>query len=437
MLTHWLWRWVPFGLACAALLLSAIVTSWSWQWLANALGYTWMGMLLVLLAQAIYFGIRLSKTAAIVAVARLLVAVGMIVPAGFLSLVRSFTVSEDGFANGLTMPPGLHTDDPLSDHSHFGEAVEDAAGKRWLAALADSSNNGVTIVKAAMPSLHELAGPKRALLLRHLAASAQWRVFRENGRLVATRRLAPSDHWRWTLHGYYSNHEWDRWNNTTPGFQFRVTLGLEGEPWWHGDSNSVLAKQGESVPLSGKPQSGACGPGSHLVIKDAGVALEIMEQAHGPGRILTPLAIADVESELAAVLKGNGASDGLDRSLLPPGSIRRGQADLVVQTGMQGGIYEVYAYVNPGAVGTTYLKAWEVTRGYPLSSDRLFTASNEAIGWSTDPQECFFYNTHVTIYEGDWGQFYAARFELWFKPDDGSPERKLIERTYKIDGWMR
>ncbi len=35
------------------------------------------------------------------------------------------------------------------------------------------------------------------------------------------------------------------------------------------------------------------------------------------------------------------------------------------------------------------------------------------------------------------GQPYAARFELWFVPDSGQGERKLLERIFKIEGWQR
>ena len=42
-----------------------------------------------------------------------------------------------------------------------------------------------------------------------------------------------------------------------------------------------------------------------------------------------------------------------------------------------------------------------------------------------------------TIYEGDWGKPYAARIEVWFRPDSGRTERKLMERVCKIEGWMR
>jgi hypothetical protein len=57
--------------------------------------------------------------------------------------------------------------------------------------------------------------------------------------------------------------------------------------------------------------------------------------------------------------------------------------------------------------------------------------------WSADPTEKFGAKSGFTIYEGDWGKPYAARFEVWFKPDSKGPERKLAERIYKIEGWQR
>ena len=41
------------------------------------------------------------------------------------------------------------------------------------------------------------------------------------------------------------------------------------------------------------------------------------------------------------------------------------------------------------------------------------------------------------ISEGDWDKPYAARFEVWFKPDSDETERKLAERVFKIEGWQR
>ena len=41
-----------------------------------------------------------------------------------------------------------------------------------------------------------------------------------------------------------------------------------------------------------------------------------------------------------------------------------------------------------------------------------------------------------TIFEGDWGDCYAARIEVWFKDKQGH-KRKLSEKVYSVQGWMR
>ena len=42
-----------------------------------------------------------------------------------------------------------------------------------------------------------------------------------------------------------------------------------------------------------------------------------------------------------------------------------------------------------------------------------------------------------TIYEGDWGDYYAARIEVWHQDANTGEETKLMEKTYRVDGWMR
>jgi hypothetical protein len=123
--------------------------------------------------------------------------------------------------------------------------------------------------------------------------------------------------------------------------------------------------------------------------------------------------------------------------LLPVDSIRYGTPVLSLYKGMQPGIYETEVWINPGEPGTVYLEAFEVTHCTPLSVHDVRKYSNERVGWSDDPDELFYSNSNITIYEGDWGQPYAARFELWFVPDSGQPERKLLERVFKIEGWQR
>jgi RecB family exonuclease len=42
----------------------------------------------------------------------------------------------------------------------------------------------------------------------------------------------------------------------------------------------------------------------------------------------------------------------------------------------------------------------------------------------------------LTVYEGDWDHQYKARFEIWFKDNNGQ-ENKLAEQIRLINGWER
>ena len=42
-----------------------------------------------------------------------------------------------------------------------------------------------------------------------------------------------------------------------------------------------------------------------------------------------------------------------------------------------------------------------------------------------------------TIYEGDWEDYYAARIEVWHYDKATGKEKKLVEKIYRVEGWMR
>lgn len=98
------------------------------------------------------------------------------------------------------------------------------------------------------------------------------------------------------------------------------------------------------------------------------------------------------------------------------------------------GIYNYKLCVTGLGKGSTYIKAYEVTHNYALSGYYIMEASYKPVKYEN---KVFTDIGLITIYEGDWGEPYAARFEVWFKPSDGSEERKIFEKTYKIEGWQR
>ena len=111
-------------------------------------------------------------------------------------------------------------------------------------------------------------------------------------------------------------------------------------------------------------------------------------------------------------------------------------AFLQIWEGLQGGIYEYDFYYSPLPAGDIFLRCYEAMENIPLSESRIPERSSVSI----DSSECFsklVNKKEFTIYEGDWEDYYAARVEVWFRDAETKQERKLLEKIYRVEGWMR
>jgi len=123
-----------------------------------------------------------------------------------------------------------------------------------------------------------------------------------------------------------------------------------------------------------------------------------------------------------------------------PDSIKQTSKDKIgfqLYNSFQPGLYEYDLWINSEQNGTIFLKAFEITQEIELSVPRLKERSSIRIYNTNDSIKKFSTEDDFTIYEGDWGKPYGARFEIWFKPDNGKKEKKLLEKNYIIEGWMR
>ncbi|MGD9781795.1 MAG: hypothetical protein AB7V14_06545 [Kiritimatiellia bacterium] len=362
--------------------------------------------------------------------------VGVVAVAGAMFFMMMYSMmgpSDDGFADSLVIPPDLVVAEPLDRPEAQPGMDDDSFQRALLDALTRPGGDDPSIV-ASCPALAQLRQRHPDLLARYLRCSSAWRVFTEDENLFATRRWIVGSERQYTLHGYYTRHNLDMFHNSNvPEFQSRTTLGLSGKPWWRGNADTTWLQASDSAPV--RLSAGNQMHESHCVVSVGDMAVEIFEQSQTKERRLTKAALAQIEAELAP-LAAQPTEETL-RALLPADAIRAGSPSLDLRNSFQTGIYNAHIWINPGEPGMLYLKAYEVTQGTPLSVDRLKERANEWVGWSAHPEELFLSNTHFTIYEGDWGKPYAARFEVWFAPDSGAPERKLLERIFKIEGWQR
>ena len=109
---------------------------------------------------------------------------------------------------------------------------------------------------------------------------------------------------------------------------------------------------------------------------------------------------------------------------------------LQVWNDFQGGLYQYSFYYPELPDGDVFLRCFEVTENIELSTSRLRKASTVKVidhtefGMIADKQ-------NFTIYEGDWGDYYVARIEVWHKNASSGEETKLLEKIYRVEGWMR
>lgn len=420
--------WLPFFIALAALVLMFFAPGkWHLRWISTTADWVFSAGLLWFLGLAVVRFCQKRVAAGFGALGLLALLFVALIGMGLMAFIRELGGdSKDGFADDLQLPAGVDLAEPEGEGSSdlVGGGQEDRFQAAIRAALTTpGSENAEALFE--LPSLARLRKDHPNLLDRFLAAHPGWRVYEERGSRFATRRWMDGNKWRITLHGYYSAFERD-----APRFQSRTTLALSGAAWGKGAQRIT-----PGVKATVNVRGGNDLLESYVVIPVEDLLVEFFEQSDAPERRITMAAAAELEREFAALLAVPDWSHA--EKWLPQGAITIGDASIELSESFQWGLYNAAVRCNPGKAGRVYLKAFEITRNHPLSTDRLKSATNEWVGWSDNPKEQFLSEAHFTIYEGDWGQFYGARFEVWFEPDDGSSERKILERNFKIQGWMR
>ena len=109
---------------------------------------------------------------------------------------------------------------------------------------------------------------------------------------------------------------------------------------------------------------------------------------------------------------------------------------LILRNGIQGGIYNYDFYYGPLPAGEIFLRCFEANDNIPLSIDRIEERSKVAID-STASFAQLVSKQEFTIYEGEWEDYYAALIEVWHRDAATKQEKKLLEKVYRVEGWMR
>ena len=342
--------------------------------------------------------------------------------------VRSILLEDDPpdpFAVGLAIPSDVRAREPIEPSALVGGStlLADAEGHAVVEAAHTVLHQESTSVEVALPSRAAIDATQLDALRRYLAESPFWHVGERAGRAFAYRRFATGgDGLRDSLNGFYSVEMARR--------EWRIVLGFGGDVYADRFAGSELNRTTQSsgaIDLTlGRSDDSSGDPTSYLVLDGHPLVVEIWERSETRDRRMTRAVLPLIESTLASFLRGEPLAPSM-----------RGEPRLDLVRGFQGGLYTVSARLHPPRAGRVYVRAFQVTRETELSASRLRGRTLQTVGTSNDPDELFPYDADLTIYEGDWGQLYAARFELWLVPDDGTEEQRLMSDVFRIEGWMR
>lgn len=356
----------------------------------------------------------------------------------YLLFITILGTARDHFADKLIIPKNIPITQPIAFEKQPKTQTIDTFKNTLIASLtAETKNTDDPTITADITTLLELNKQSPKFLRHFLKASPAWRVFPNRGHTFATRRWITQHNWLYTSYGHYSN--FDLNTNPTkhlPRFLTRLTLGLDGIPPHPGNQYTTFLTPSQTKPLIIHTENFK--HESKCIIKSEKLTLSIFEQTHTTERKITKAALTYLSHEFAELIKyqkHNHKNSAPPK--LPNQPIKQGPPTFQLVTSYQPGIYDYHIWLNPGQPGKIYLKAFEITQNTPLSPKRLKQKSTEYIGWSNNPKDLFLANAYFTIYEGDWGKPYAARFEVWFTPDSGKPDTCLLKKNFIIQGWQR
>lgn len=284
-------------------------------------------------------------------------------------------------------------------------------------------------------SLDQFDDEKSSTLKRYFSGNSRWEVLQENGKTYAIRKELRDGKYQTSLNGFYSN-----FNDSVDILQTRVIVSF-GQYFGFGRDESGITftdTDNKDVDMTVESEhNGSPGSSSYLIIQGKNINIEIFEQSREVSRNFTEKTIAEINSELSEVLRYR---DEIDKNgAMPVLTYYPSKTDssyFNILDGMQPGIYIVQASLKLDKAGIVYIKVFDGKTKKRLSEDRITPRTTREVGWSKNGQTMFSYESELTVYEGDWSHQYEAKFEIWFKDNNGV-DKKLKEKKRIINGWER
>ena len=352
----------------------------------------------------------------------------------------AFPSDPQAFWESVTVPEEIEMAEPILSTASCieGKMTTDPYSQALLRAAADPKSSR-TMAVCDISALDRLYAEREDWLLRYLACNPGWRLYTRYDRLFAERRVRRGDQWHWQdweiqLDGASDVSKGDEFDMDFDTVESHSTICFGGLEF-----NWAKCKSGGQVPLPLKPEGDDFNQ-IETVCDGEKLSLDVYELTTFVTSRVVQAAFEMTQKEFMDVW--NATNWTQMKTILPEDSVREGPASLEVlyQLTSRGEIlnYAYQSWVNPGEPGETYLRAFELSQGVELGFGKdgypahLKYETREHSGWSENPEEKFMIGSRLTL--GIKSRFCAVRLEVWFIPANGGPERKLVERVFKVKG---
>ena len=344
---------------------------------------------------------------------------------GMFAFFATAFLDNDHFADNLKLPKDVQLSEPLDGGFTSSRSVPTYAFEKEVVGAISKGATLTDTEECHLPALERLmATPDgKQKVLDYLAASPDWMLrYNEIDHLYATRNSHDAN----GLIDYDENHAFFSSYNVTTQKREGIHAQYSFRIYFDGPPDRLFAKGMKPFDCLVRGQKDTAPFYVETWLMAGTASIYIYDESLFPGRQMTAKMVALVNREFEAL-------ETID-DLSTFGEKRPMEVKLYNNT--QPGLYLLDIWCIPGETGTLTVKAHEITKGTPLSEDRLREHQVKVYGC---PQADVSFNSQIdfTIYEGNWDQYYGAQFELWFKPDSGAPERKLWSGNYRIQGWQR
>ena len=356
-----------------------------------------------------------------------------------------FRHDPQSFWEKVSFPSGVDAAEPILStmEGPLGEAETDRYSQELLRAAKDPASSRL-VVKCDISALDKLCQERESWLRQYLACNPGWSFFTRHRSPIAERRVRKGDQWH--------RQEWRAMivgeSCGSGGDEFDLeafdTVGSNCSIYFGGlDFNWERCRSGGQVRLPLRPDDDDDFNDIEVVCDGEKLSLDVTEMTTFVTSRVVQVAFDLTRDEFAAVQCATNWAQL--KAVLPEGSVRKGPAslDVLCRLASDGKIlnYAYQAWVNPGEPGETYLRLFEVSQGVELGigidgdPTHVKEETMEFAGWSDEPDEKFFIGSDMPLHAKR--KDFAMRVEVWFIPANGGPERKLVERVFKVKGGGR